>query len=523
MALTSTGYNVNKQPIAQSFYVDEPNGIYCTKVELFFAAKDATLPVQIQLRPMFNGFPSSSQIIPGTQVVLPASSINVDTSGPNLTSTTFSFDEPVFLKGKEDFALVVIADSKDYQIYIAEINEFTFGSTERRVNKQPTTGSLFYSQNGVTFTPAQNQDLSFVLHQAKFKHTSGSVVLHNASVSKRKLNDRSIVTTSGSSTVKVLHLNHGLQVADKVTISGATATGGITAASINGARTVVARDFRGYTITADSSADSDAIGGGANILADRNLPYSVVYPNTTMITPKATFIDAALKATTGKSFAGSETAFQKSSTFEGISLNQNNAADKVYIVANDSSETSELGAGVKSLDLRINFTSGDSNVSPVLDLQRTSMTLINNVIDKQDSAATSGFNVPLKFVNETSASLGSSAARHITRVINLASDAVGLRALLSANVPEPCDFELYFRTATSDQVIDTVNYTLVTPENILPKDNNPLIFREYRYLIGGQGGDLTAFTKYQFKIVMRSTNQALVPKFNAFRVIALSV
>ena len=144
MALTSTGYNVNKQPIAQSFYVDEPNGIYCTKVELFFAANDATLPVQIQLRPMFNGFPSSSQIIPGTQVVLPASSINVDTSGPNLTSTTFSFDEPVFLKGKEDFALVVIADSKDYQIYIAEINEFTFGSTERRVNKQPTTGSLFY-------------------------------------------------------------------------------------------------------------------------------------------------------------------------------------------------------------------------------------------------------------------------------------------------------------------------------------------------------------------------------------------
>ena len=54
MAITTLGYQVNKQPIAQSFYINERNGIYCTKVELFFAAKDASLPVQIQIRPMIN-------------------------------------------------------------------------------------------------------------------------------------------------------------------------------------------------------------------------------------------------------------------------------------------------------------------------------------------------------------------------------------------------------------------------------------------------------------------------------------
>ena len=36
MAVTSTGYQLNKQPIAQSFFIDEPNGIYVTKVDLFF-------------------------------------------------------------------------------------------------------------------------------------------------------------------------------------------------------------------------------------------------------------------------------------------------------------------------------------------------------------------------------------------------------------------------------------------------------------------------------------------------------
>ena len=43
MAVTSTGYQLNKQPIAQSFHIDEPNGIYATKIELFFATKDASL------------------------------------------------------------------------------------------------------------------------------------------------------------------------------------------------------------------------------------------------------------------------------------------------------------------------------------------------------------------------------------------------------------------------------------------------------------------------------------------------
>ena len=58
MPVTSQGYYVNKQPIAQSFFIDEPKGIYATKVDLYFATRDypstTQLPVQIQLRPMVN-------------------------------------------------------------------------------------------------------------------------------------------------------------------------------------------------------------------------------------------------------------------------------------------------------------------------------------------------------------------------------------------------------------------------------------------------------------------------------------
>tara|TARA_A100001234_G_scaffold56269_2_gene48215 strand:+ start:459 stop:2033 length:1575 start_codon:yes stop_codon:yes gene_type:complete len=524
MAVTSLGYQVNRQPIAQSFFINEPNGIYCTQVDLFFAAKDASLPVQIQLRPMVNGFPSSSKIIPGTIKSKAGSDVNVDTVGPALTATEFKFDEPVFLKGSEDYALVVIADSKDYEIYVAEIDQFQVGSSERRAAKQPDLGNLFYSQNGVTWLPSMNEDLSFVIHQAKFKHTSATAILHNASVPKKKLVLNPVKVTSGDATVTMAHVNSGLQVGNAIEISGVDASvGGISAGSINGRRTITKVDFTGYTFEADSAADSDAIGGGANVLATKNIPFSLIYPNSATIVPRATSLGAGIKTTTGKSYAGSETAFQKSPSFNGIKLNQNNLALEPYIIAFDSAETDELGSGVKSFDMRMLLASNDSNVSPMIDLQRTSITLVDNLIDKQDPASSTGFNIPINFVNETSATGGSSAAKHLTRIVTLDTDAVGLKVLLSANRPNGTDFQLYFRTGTADEVITEKSFTLQEPETTLPTDENPNTFREYRYLIGGQNGVLPAFTKFQVKIVFRSTNSASVPRITDLRIIALSV
>ena len=524
MAITSKGYQLNKQPIAQSFYINEVNGIYCTKVELFFAAKDTALPVQIQIRPMVEGFPSSSKIIPGTIKMLPAGSVNVDTSGPDLTATEFVFDEPVFLKGQEDYALVVIADSQDYKIYVAEIDQFQVGSTERRANKQPDLGSLFYSQNGVTWTPSQNEDLSFVIHQAKFKTQTATAILHNASLPSKKLLPDPFTVDSGDATVTVRHIGHGLQVGNAIQISGAdSGVGGMLASSINGRRTITAVDWTGYRFEADSSATSAAIAGGSNVLATKNIPYSLIYPITQTIVPKDTVLGAGIKATTGKSFAGTETSFQKQSDFNAIKLNENNVALEPYIIAFDSAETAELGAGVKSFDMRLKMGTTDSNVSPMIDLQRTSVSLVDNIIDKQDSSSTVGFNVPLKFINETSATGGSSGSKHLTRVVTLDTDAVGLKILLSANRPSGTDFQLYFRTGTADETLTEKTFTLQAPETPLPTDENFQVFREYRYLIGGQNGALPAFTKFQVKIVFRSVNSAFVPRIRDLRIIALSV
>ena len=285
MAVTSKGYKIGKQPIAQSFYVSEPTGIYCTRFDLYLKTADENASIQVEVRPMVNGFPSSSDVLPGSIKSLPGSTFtgNANLSADATVAVPFILDEPLFLKGKNDYALVVTADSKDYEVYVAQINDFAVGSTEKRVNKQPTLGSLFYSQNGTTFTPAQNQDLTFRIHKAKFNNTTATARLSNAPLPRHLLRNNPIKTTATQQTVRVLHLNHGMQVGQPITLAGvdSNGVGGILASTLNKRYNIASVDYTGYTFTADSAADSDAIGGGASITSTKNIPYSKLFANVT--------------------------------------------------------------------------------------------------------------------------------------------------------------------------------------------------------------------------------------------------
>ena len=48
-----------------------------------------------------------------------------------------------------------------------------------------------------------------------------------------------------------------------------------------------------------------------------------------------------------------------------------------------------------------------------------------------------------------------------------------------------------------------------------------LVYREYSYLIGGEDGDLPDFSKFQLKLVFRSTNTCQVPVVKSIRAIAV--
>ena len=514
-------------PLAQSFLVNEDTGVYITKVQIYFNSKDSTVPVQLQIRPMVNGTPTST-IVPGSVKFLPPSSVNLPASqtlaAVQAAPTTFEFDEPVYLAPAQEYAIVLLADTIEYNVYVSTTEEFILGSTERRVTRQPSLGSLFKSQNGSTWTPSQKQDLMFKITRADF-NTTGQVILENVDVPNELLITNPLSFDSGDATVTVSHPNHGFDVADDVVISGldsATTYAGVLGTSILGTRAITAVDNTGYTFEADSAATSTTIAGGTGVIATRNIQYDVVTPFFQTLQPNGTLISYEGQFTTGSSLAGTETRWQKDTIYGPIPNRDNLFFTAPRIIGDAANETSELGSGVRSATVRLTFDTVSSFLSPVADMQRSSLFLHRNMIDKQAAATAAGFNVPLNYVAETTATGGSSLAKHLTREVTLAEDAVGLKINLSANRPDTADFVVYYRVGVEADILADIDWTEIAAQEELPSDEEPTIFREYEYLPGGEGGTLSPFTKFQLKIVMRSTNSSKVPVFRDLRVIALA-
>jgi hypothetical protein len=74
-----------------------------------------------------------------------------------------------------------------------------------------------------------------------------------------------ITTTNGSNVITINYANYGGINNDFVTISGATAVGGIPASELNAEHQITYIDLDTFTFTVASNATSTATGGGATI------------------------------------------------------------------------------------------------------------------------------------------------------------------------------------------------------------------------------------------------------------------
>ena len=154
-------------PLAQTILVDEalyPDGIFLSDIDLFFKSKDDDgLPVTVQIRDTLNGYPSQTVLPFSDTFKLPA---DVNVSEDATTATKFTFPSLVYLQPGE-YAIVVLSNSLKYECWISEMGDNIVGTT-RKVSEQPYAGVFFKSQNASTWTPDQNQDLTFVLNRAEF-------------------------------------------------------------------------------------------------------------------------------------------------------------------------------------------------------------------------------------------------------------------------------------------------------------------------------------------------------------------
>jgi len=212
-------------PMAQTFFIDKnqyPTGLFVDSVTLFFNEKSASVgnrsPVNVQLRPIINGMPSTSLIIPGSEVILTPGKITANTSTPVAntsggfpagflgnsysankndtdkgTRTMFKFDHPIFL-APDEYAICVTTNSSAYKLYGFEYGAYHTG-TSKKITKQPYVGSFFRPTNVGAWNEVLDQGLMFQLDRCEFISSNAYVRLDNSDVSSGNASSNTTIDT----------------------------------------------------------------------------------------------------------------------------------------------------------------------------------------------------------------------------------------------------------------------------------------------------------------------------------------
>ena len=248
--------------LSQIFTVQDNTGIYLTSVDLFFSAKDETLPVTLQLRSVIQGTPSNV-IIPFSEVTLRPSEVN--TSFDASASTRFTFPSPVYLSGPlqqdirgnseinritKEYCIAVLSNSEKYATYSASVgSRDTTQDQNANISSQPFVRSLFKPKTASTWEPSRDEVLKFVLYRASFER-EGIVRFFNP-------------TLEGLSHETVTSSNNFLTLSKKVLV-GLTSSNYNTSEVVNGF-TIVQGDASGKLIGIAGSI-SPLVGVGVTII-----------------------------------------------------------------------------------------------------------------------------------------------------------------------------------------------------------------------------------------------------------------
>jgi len=510
-------------PLAQTFFVDQRqynNGVQITSVRLLFKTKDPDVPVQVQIRPVVNGYPHSSQILPYADITVnpeTVKEVSEETmrarySDPTLTQplddsalyTTVTFDGPVTLQPGTEYAIVLIANSIKYQVYVSEVGQKLVG-TDRLISTQPYLGSFFKSQNASTWTAIQEEDLMFRIMRAEYAPVTANVEfrLDSADLPTSNVSVDSFYITSQN--LILPNTSIGTQYATTLSSTGERQN----MRSFNIEENVYFDDTLGRRVlTSDANSFKVRL-----LLASDNTQISpLVDVERLSVLAIENFVDDLALANTDIVLTNPGFGYTTNSNVS-ISITGGGGAGANAFATFSAGKVSGIvvdagGSGYTSTPT-VTITGGNPSATPA-------------------TAVSSG---------EDQASGGPARARYITRKVTLADglDAGDFRLSFTAYKPASANIHVYYKILSADDpdVFDSKNYKLMT---LISGTNSKSItasdLKEFTYAPGtagtpdnrvSYGNGFTSFKYFAIKIVMTSTDttSTKVPRIKDLRVIAI--
>ena len=284
-------------------------------------------------------------------------------------------------------------------------------------------------------------------------------------------------------------------------------------------------------------SNSQANLGGNAVTATENIQYDSLIPNYHIITPgSSTSAKGSIRSISGTSMGGNESSFVDQG-FQPIQLNTLNKLPTTRIVASKVNETQYL-SGLprnKSFTTGITLSTIDNNLSPMIFLDNAFTEFHSNRLNQPITNYS-------KDNRANSFDYDPNCAVYVSAPINLDQPAKGLKVLITAYRDISADFRVLYSLIRpnasavnqafeefpgydnlSDTTGDGYGDTIINSTNNdgLPdafvRGSNIDEYLEYQFTVDNLG----FFNGYRIKIIMAGSNQALAPKIDSIRTIAI--
>jgi Domain of unknown function (DUF4815) len=284
-----------------------------------------------------------------------------------------------------------------------------------------------------------------------------------------------------------------------------------------------------YLLSTNSVASIGILGGGDNIYATQNVQFELLTPRIATLNFPETNITARVNTTRGTSIGDGtsiidQASFVNTGEYDDVVLNDTNYFSNPKLICSKVNEDNKL-SGDKSMTLNIILTTTKDTLSPIIDLDRTSIITTTNRINNWVGGGTgdAGYGYGDPFGDTSTDPYGDqNEAIYITKPAKLLSPSKSIKVDFAADRSPQNEIKVYYKAYLAS---GTTNPNQIKWVEMNPPEgkNNPSpsetvnSFKDYEFF----ANNLT-FDTYQIKIVMTSTNQAIVPQVKEFRSIALA-
>lgn len=462
-----------RDPIAQSFMVSSSRvGEFIDSVDVYFSTKAREIPITLEIREMENGLPAHGVV---TRKTLNPS--QVSTSTDSSVATRFKFDYPVFLQAGTEFAIVLLANTQDYNAFIAEMGKKNL-LTNEYIGKQPYTGVFFMSSNGSTWTPNQTADLKFKLNSAQFEAGDNTFVLTpKAKPSERPLGVNALTCKLGSEDITVTSFGHGLVAGNKVTLSGLTGGCGLVESDLNKEFIVKEAAYSNFVITASKKADSDGVIGGENGRYLGNYLISMFYVDVTHTLIQGSSMEL-------------EYCYRDAATNLVSNWIKFESATDVFL------PTEGIYREQDDFKVRVTMRRSEENnfVAPMVDTQDFTVILNSFGVDPFEKVF-----------------------KYVTKDIAFNDPCSSVKFFIGARLPSQSDMELQIKLVRSGEQFNDVKWEKVDPSQPFVNDNTNFFEYEFNKDVDAKN----PFVGVKARVLI-SGSRVAIPALKDFRLIALA-